>query len=270
MFIQFSFAGMGFAIITHCLNERQAIRLTYMEINRKRNNEIGGVHNMFSVFELTRGKKILTGLSTVFLVRRQFMVGLILSIALACMGDLQKPVNEIDENQLMSGISFFQLPSGCLMVPEEKRPQQLDNREENPYEYIILEAARRYHIDPAMIKAIIFAESGFNARAVSKKGARGLMQLMPGTAKALGVNDSFHPEQNINAGVMYFKQLLERFEGDFKLALAAYNAGPKNVRKYKGIPPYKATRYYVEKVSRHYELYKNEMAKNDPITEKTI
>ena len=227
---------------------------------------------MFSVWELTKRENILTDLSRVLLVRRLLMVVLILSIGITCIGDIKKAVYQVDESQLMTGISFFQLPLEGLMVTEEeeRRPLQPKNKEEYPYQHIILEVASRYHIDPAMIKAIIFAESGFNPRAVSKKGARGLMQLMPQTAKSLGVEDSFHPEQNINAGVKYFKQLLDRFDSDFKLALAAYNAGAKNVRKYKGIPPYKATRYYVEKVSRHYELYKNEMVENDSNTEQII
>jgi soluble lytic murein transglycosylase-like protein len=99
------------------------------------------------------------------------------------------------------------------------------------------------------------AESGFNPRAVSKVGARGLMQLMPRTAKFLGVKDSFKPDHNIDAGVRYFKQLLDQFDGKIKLALAAYNAGTHNVRKYGGIPPFKATQIYIDKVLRYYEVY---------------
>ncbi|MBW2192825.1 MAG: lytic transglycosylase domain-containing protein, partial [Deltaproteobacteria bacterium] len=111
---------------------------------------------------------------------------------------------------------------------------------------------------PALIKAIIMAESGYNPRAISKKGAKGLMQLMPRTAEALGVEDSFNPEQNIRGGVKYFKQLVNQFQGDVTLALAAYNAGSKNVRKYQGIPPYKSTQYYIEKVFKYYQIYKNQ------------
>jgi len=109
-----------------------------------------------------------------------------------------------------------------------------------------------------LVKAIILAESGYNPKAVSKVGARGLMQLMPRTAKWLGVKDSFNPEHNINAGVRYFRKLLNQF-GDVTLALAAYNAGGRNVRKYNGVPPYKATRYYIKKVLEYYHIYKYQM-----------
>jgi soluble lytic murein transglycosylase-like protein len=124
---------------------------------------------------------------------------------------------------------------------------------------IIREVAGRHDMDPALIKAIIMAESGHNPKAVSKRGAKGLMQLMPITAKSLGVEDVFDPEHNIKAGVVYFKKLLNQFDGDVKLALAAYNAGSRKVRKYKGIPPFKATKIYIRKVFRYYEKYKEQM-----------
>jgi len=124
---------------------------------------------------------------------------------------------------------------------------------------VIHQAADRHQIDPALIKAIIMAESGYNPNAVSKKGAMGLMQLMPGTAEALGVKDSFNPEHNIDAGVEYFKRLMNQFKGNVKLALAAYNAGSRNVRQYQGVPPFKATKYYVKKVLKYYSYYKEQM-----------
>jgi soluble lytic murein transglycosylase-like protein len=124
---------------------------------------------------------------------------------------------------------------------------------------IIIKAASRYQIDPALIKAIIMAESGYKIRAISKRGAKGLMQLMPGTAQALGVTDVFNPKENISGGVRYFKQLVNQFDGNIKLALAAYNAGSKKVRRYNGIPPYKSTQYYIKKVFKYYNLYKNQM-----------
>ena len=123
---------------------------------------------------------------------------------------------------------------------------------------IIQEASDLYQVEPELIRAIIMAESSNNPRAVSKKGARGLMQLMPATAKALGVEDSFDPELNIHGGVRYFRQLLDRFDGDTSMALAAYNAGSKNVRQYQGIPPFKTTRYYIKKVISYYDRYKAE------------
>jgi len=126
---------------------------------------------------------------------------------------------------------------------------------ENRYHPLILEAANRYKVEPEIIKAIIMAESGFNAKAVSKVGARGLMQLMPRTARSLGVKDSFKPAHNIDAGVRYFRELLDEFDGEVKLALAAYNAGRLNVKKYGGIPPFKATEFYINKVLKYYDAY---------------
>jgi soluble lytic murein transglycosylase-like protein len=120
---------------------------------------------------------------------------------------------------------------------------------------IIFEAAYRYEVDPAMVKAIILAESSYNVRAVSNKGAGGLMQLMPITAREMGVKNIFNPRQNIHAGTAYFKKLLNRYNGNVKLALAAYNAGSGNVKQYKGIPPFKATRTYIEKVLQYHRIY---------------
>lgn len=135
-----------------------------------------------------------------------------------------------------------------------------DKKEERLFHLIILQAANRYQVDPALVNAIIMAESGYNPTAISKRGARGLMQLMPGTAEALGVKDSFNPEQNINGGVRYFKQLVNQFNGDIRLALAAYNAGSSNVKLYKGIPPFKATQFYIKKVFKYYHIYKSQPA----------
>lgn len=129
------------------------------------------------------------------------------------------------------------------------------SRRENIYNNIIDEAAKRYGIEPALIKAIIMAESSYNHRAVSKRGAAGLMQLMPATASALGVKDIFDPVHNVNGGAKYIRLLLDRYDGDLELALAAYNAGATKVRKYNGIPPYRATRIYVKKVFKYYLRY---------------
>lgn len=129
------------------------------------------------------------------------------------------------------------------------------------YRPIIARAARQYSIDPALVQAIIFAESAYNPNAVSKKGAMGLMQLMPGTAKAMGVEDCFNPEHNIFGGVRYFKKLTNQFNGNTVLALAAYNAGGRHVRNFNGVPPFKATQYYVKKVLKYYEIYKNQQVR---------
>ena len=118
----------------------------------------------------------------------------------------------------------------------------------------ILASARNYNVPPALVKAVVMAESGMNSDALSKAGAQGLMQLMPATARGLKVEDPWDPQQNIDGGTRYLRQNLDRF-GDTRLALAAYNAGPGNVRKYGGIPPFEETQVYVERVMDLYDLF---------------
>lgn len=118
-------------------------------------------------------------------------------------------------------------------------------------------AARQFALDPALVRAVIHAESGFNARARSPQGAVGLMQLMPGTARMLGVTDALVPGHNIRGGVQYLAGLLQRFKNDVALATAAYNAGPEAVQKYAGIPPYAETQVYVQRVKILYQRYKH-------------
>ena len=144
----------------------------------------------------------------------------------------------------------------------EYRPRSVFGKKgEHLLHPIILQTANRYQVDPALVHAIVMAESEYNPRAVSKRGARGLMQLMPATAAALGVKDSFNPEQNLDGGVRYFKKLMNRFDGDVELALAAYNAGSRKVRLYRGVPPFKATKRYIKKVFLYYQIYKDHMVK---------
>lgn len=118
----------------------------------------------------------------------------------------------------------------------------------NNYTQLIKKAAQQFQLPERLISSVIKHESNFNSKSVSRAGAQGLMQLMPGTAKFLGVKDSFDPAQNITGGARYLRQMLDQFNGDMKLALAAYNAGPGNVKKYGGIPPFKETQNYVKKV----------------------
>lgn len=117
-------------------------------------------------------------------------------------------------------------------------------------------ASRQFGLDPALVRAVIHAESGFNAKARSPKGAMGLMQLMPGTARMLGVTDARQPSHNILGGVKYLAGLLQRFKYDVTLATAAYNAGPEAVKKYAGVPPYPETQVYVQRVKILHQRYK--------------
>jgi hypothetical protein len=119
----------------------------------------------------------------------------------------------------------------------------------SPYDTLIAAAALRHRLDEKLIASVIAAESNFDPRAISPKNARGLMQLMPETARRLGVTDIFDPEQNINAGTRYLRELLDRYSGDLTLALAAYNAGPERVAQYRGVPPFPETRAYLSRIS---------------------
>jgi soluble lytic murein transglycosylase-like protein len=114
------------------------------------------------------------------------------------------------------------------------------------------DASRRYGLDPALVLAVVAVESGFRPEAVSAKGAQGLMQLMPRTAAALGVQDALDPEQNLDAGVRHLEALLKLYDGDLRRALAAYNAGQGAVERHGGVPPYRETRAYVKRVLARY------------------
>jgi len=193
-------------------------------------------------------KKIINQILAVKLLYSLFIAVMILGVALVSNGNNQMAMNP----KMLSKLD----PASQT----EQRPPSISGRKaEHLYHMFIIQTANHYQIDPALIKAIIMAESGYNTKAVSNRGAKGLMQLMPETAQSLGVEDIFNPHQNIAGGVQYFKQMVNRFNGDLKLALAAYNAGSRNVRNYNGIPPFKATHTYIKKVFKYYQIYKNQM-----------
>lgn len=147
-------------------------------------------------------------------------------------------------------------PRSTIYMPKEisflgpSRPAV--NIDRNGVEALVREAAERHNVDPALVRAVIETESNWNPAARSAKGAQGLMQLIPTTAIRFGVNDAFSPQQNVDAGVRYLKTLLERYNGNLDLALAAYNAGEGAVDRAHGIPAYRETRNYVQRVQNAY------------------
>jgi len=144
-----------------------------------------------------------------------------------------------------------------LVLKEERIQFRLGPAFEK-YDLVIWKASEKYKVDYALIKAVIKAESNFNPKAISRVGAKGLMQLMPKTAYAFEVIDSFHPEDNIEGGVRYLRYLLNLYDGNLYSVLAAYNAGEKAVYQYNGVPPYRETRTFVQRVLHYFQQYNRE------------
>ncbi|PIE70810.1 MAG: lytic transglycosylase [Deltaproteobacteria bacterium] len=161
----------------------------------------------------------------------------------------------VDENGVLH-FSTSQDTAKHQLYIREKPNVKKRNKATNKYDKVIWEASKKYGVSFPLIKAIIRTESNFNPWAISEKGAKGLMQIMPQNFDRLNISDPFNPRQNIMGGTKYFKQMLNRFHGRLPLALAAYNAGPSVVSRYQGIPPYPETRRYVKKVMAHYNRYK--------------
>jgi len=153
-------------------------------------------------------------------------------------------------------LNFTNTPTSSqytLYIRERPKPAVTTKK----YDGIIQEASHKFGLSFSLLKAMIKVESDFDSRAVSKKGALGLMQIMPQNLEAFNVRNAYDPKDNIMGGARYFKSLIERFDGKLPLALAAYNAGPTIVDKYRRIPPIKETENYVKKVMKYFYLYKN-------------
>ena len=170
-----------------------------------------------------------------------------------------------DENGVIHFSNCPRDPKFKLYIRESKDDVGVEPGEAAPslslidsknFDYLISEFAKKYEIEFALIKAMIRAESGFNPNAISRKGAKGLMQLMPGTALRMNVSNVFNPKENIEGGVRYFKYLLSLFNNDLRLSLAAYNAGENIVAQLGTIPPYRETVDYVRKVLSFYQSYR--------------
>ncbi|HEX9803537.1 MAG TPA: lytic transglycosylase domain-containing protein [Gammaproteobacteria bacterium] len=207
------------------------------------------------------------------MLRPKFMLG---TLAAALLAAASGPVHAdiyryVDEN---GKVHFTNVPQDSryrLFIATDKEPDAVTSAFHNRYQPYprthrkkyhahIIAAARAFSLEPALIHAVISAESGYNPLARSPKGAKGLMQLMPGTAKRYGVENPLDPEQNIHGGAAYLSYLLKLFGNDLNLALAAYNAGEGTVMEYGNrIPPYRETKQYVPKVLSYYKKYKTMM-----------
>ena len=149
------------------------------------------------------------------------------------------------------------IPGSRRPVPSNlSSPRAFPARPENDLNTVVNEASGRYRLDPDLVNSVIKAESGFNVHAVSRKGAQGLMQLMPGTASQLGVGNSFDAQDNVEGGTRYLRALMEKYNFDMVKALAAYNAGPQRVEQFGGVPPYYETKAYVARVVRDFNKKK--------------
>jgi soluble lytic murein transglycosylase-like protein len=195
--------------------------------------------------------------SNLFLMRRTAAVVVPAVICLAALVGIQPAHADIYQYTDSKGtITLTNVPTDARyrrIITEAPRPRIFLSRRE--LEPVIARHSRKHRLHPALVRAVIKAESDFDPMAISRAGAVGLMQLMPQTAALMDVQDVYNPDQNIGGGTRYLRQLLDRFNGNLPLALAAYNAGETAVERYRSLPPFEETRLYVKKVLRYYRNF---------------
>ena len=199
-----------------------------------------------------------TGMTTsIKHLKQLWLVATIISLLIAVPTAWSDIYRYIDDDGVMH---FTNTPTSSkhqYKVFIKERPKRNPRYSSTKYDHIISDASKKYGVDSRLLKAIIRAESDFNPRAISKKGAKGLMQIMPENYRLLNISNPYDPRQSIMGGARYFRDLYERYKGKLSLSLAAYNAGPTAVDRYKTVPPYQETEQYVERVLKFYYQYKN-------------
>jgi len=198
---------------------------------------------------------------------RKEVFGAVTRLYTGASGDayIEIPSDQIDHFERVTSPAPIRMASDSQMGTS-LNPQRQKTLTAKGLDQIVSSAGEQHQIDPDFIRSVIKAESGFHQNAVSSKGALGLMQLMPGTASELGVTDPFDPNSNVEGGTKYLRDLLEKYNFDVNKALAAYNAGPKRVDRYHGVPPYNETQAYISRIIRDFNRQK--IAKNPALAKK--
>ncbi|NOX32762.1 MAG: lytic transglycosylase domain-containing protein [Deltaproteobacteria bacterium] len=191
------------------------------------------------------------------LKKKAIILFIALALVLFCLSNALSDIYTFIDSKGIVHFTNVPTSSDYKLYIRERPGKQPHKAGTKKYDNIIIKAQKRYGVEFSLIKAVIKVESGFNPNAVSKRGAKGLMQIMPDNFKALFVKDPFNPSQNIMGGTLHLQRLLRRYKYKLPLALAAYNAGPDAVDRYRRVPPYKETQNYVRKVMKIYSRYKN-------------